>query len=86
MVIDKIELGEIKTKKFIGIMAKLGLDSKKCLILHEGQDQNLILSLRNLQKVNCTRAPLVSAYDVVNAEVLLFTKAGLDKVQEVFAS
>jgi large subunit ribosomal protein L4 len=86
VVLDKIELGEIKTKKLAGIIGKLGLEEKKCLILHEGQDEHLVLSSRNIPKVSYSRAPLINAYDILNADVLVFTKAGLDKVQEVFAS
>ncbi|SYZ73705.1 50S ribosomal protein L4 [Candidatus Zixiibacteriota bacterium] len=86
VVVDKIELGEIKTKKLAGVIGKLGLEEKKCLILHEGQSPHLEMSSRNMPRVNYSRAPLVNAYDVMNADVLVFTKAGLDKVQEVFAS
>ncbi|MEW6014425.1 MAG: 50S ribosomal protein L4 [Candidatus Zixiibacteriota bacterium] len=86
VVIDSLQLPEIKTKKIVGILDKLGIENKKCLILDEGANANLMLSVRNIPKVKYTRAPLVNTYDVINADVLLVTKAGLEKVEEVFAS
>ena len=86
VVVDSLQLPEAKTKKVIGILEKLGLDDKKCLILDEGANSNLMLSVRNVSRIKYSRAPLVNTYDVVNADVLLVTKAGLEKVEEVFAS
>jgi large subunit ribosomal protein L4 len=85
-VIDKIDLPEIKTKTMATILDKLGLDNKRCLILDEGENKNLVLSVRNLHGVKYSRAPLANTYDIVNADVLLMTKAGLSKIEEVFAS
>jgi large subunit ribosomal protein L4 len=87
-VLDKLELAEIKTKMVCSILDNLGLDSKKCLILDEvdGINKNLALSVRNLEKVKYLRAPLANAYDIVDADILVLTKAALAKIEEVFAS
>ena len=83
-VLDKIELEQIKTKAIIGMMTKLDLDGKKCLVLDEGRNDKLALSCRNLQKVRYCRAALANGYDLLNADYVLITKSGLDKVHEVF--
>ena len=85
VVVDKLELSEAKTKKIIDILDKLGIGQRKCLILDEGMNNNLVLSVRNIPRVEYSRAPLTNAYEIVNAEAVLLTRAGLDKVQEVFA-
>jgi large subunit ribosomal protein L4 len=82
-VVDKISLDEIKTRAMVGILAALNLNDKKCLILDEGKNEKLTLSLRNLPNVTYSRAALANGYDVLNADYVLFTKAGLEKVQEV---
>jgi len=82
-VLDRIELDEIKTKEVLGILSRLDLADKKCLLLDESKNDKLVLSLRNLQKVKYSRAALANGYDIINADWLLFTKAGLEKVQEV---
>ena len=83
-VLDKIELDQIKTKAVVGMMTRLDLDGKKCLVLDEGRNDKLALSCRNLPKVQYRRAVLANGYDLLNADYVLITKAGLDKVHEVF--
>lgn len=83
-IIDKFELAEIKTKTMATILDKLGLQNKKCLILDEGIAKNLVLSVRNIPKAKYSRAPLANTYDIVNADILIMTKAALEKVEEVF--
>ena len=74
----------ISTKEVVGILSRLDLADKKCLLLDESKNDKLVLSLRNLQKVKYSRAALANGYDIINADWLVFTKAGLEKVQEVF--
>lgn len=83
-VIDQISLSEIKTKAVVGMLDKFELVGKKCIILDEGRNDKLSLSCRNLQEVLYTRASLANGYDLLHADYVIMTKAGLDKVQEVF--
>ena len=85
-VIENLELPGIKTRSMATILDRLGLDNRKCLILDEGANRNLVLSVRNIKDVKYCRASLANTYDVVDADVLLFTRAGLEKAQEVFTS
>ncbi len=84
-VLDQIQLEGPKTKAIAGLVDKLELSGRKLLVLHEGRDDNLMRSCRNLPKVKYCRAALANGYDVLNADVVIFTKAGLEKVGEVFA-
>jgi len=85
-VVDKLDLSEIKTKEMRKVLEDLGLAEKKCLILDEGINQNLVLSVRNIERVKYCRAALANTYDIIDADIVLFTKAGLDKAEEVFTS
>lgn len=85
-IVEDLTLEEIKTKSMAGILDKLGLEKKKCLILDEGINKHLSLSVRNLQNIKYLRAPQANAYDLLNADVLVITKAGLEKIEEVFTS
>ena len=87
-VIDQIELPEYKTKAVASMLVKLDVADKKCLIVDEGlngRNDTLVGSCRNLQNVTYSRATLVNGYEVLDAEWLILTKAGLEKVQEVFS-
>ncbi len=83
-IVDKLQYSEIKTKSVATTLDKLGLQEKKCLILDEGANKNLILSVRNIPKAKYSRAPLANTYDIVDAEILVMTKAALEKAEEVF--
>jgi len=84
-VIDKIDLDEAKTKSMVTVLSKLDLEGRKCIILEEGRNNNLILSCRNIPGVQVCRAALANGYELLNADYLLITKAGLEKVGEVFS-
>jgi large subunit ribosomal protein L4 len=87
-VVDRIRLDEYKTKAMLTVLSSLDLADKKCLILDEGQDgrnDKLDVSCRNLQNVVYSRAALVNGYDLLNADWVVITKAGLEKVEEVFS-
>ncbi len=83
-VIDQIKLDEIKTKSIVSMLTRFDLTGKKCLILDENENQNCHLSCRNLPRVMYSRASLANGYDLLNADYVLMTRAGLDKVHEVF--
>lgn len=83
-IVEELKFDEIKTRAMASVLNNLDLTGKKCLILDEGVNRNLVLSCRNLRKVVFCRAALANGYDVMNADYLLLTKAGLDKVEEVF--
>lgn len=84
-VIDKIELSEAKTRQMASLLGKLDLANHKCLILDEGRNDNLMLSCRNIPRVEYLRAALTNGYEVLNADYVVITKAGLEKVHEVLA-
>jgi large subunit ribosomal protein L4 len=84
-VLDQIKFDDPKTKNVTGMLSKLALSGKKCIILDEGKNEAMTLSCRNLQKVWYCRATLANGYDLLNADFIVLTKAGLEKVHEVFA-
>lgn len=84
-VVEGLELKEIKTKTVLGILTRLDLNGKKCLILDEGKNEKMVRSCRNLPGVKYRRASLANGYEVLDADFVLFTKAGLAKCEEVFS-
>ncbi|MDH4157200.1 MAG: 50S ribosomal protein L4 [candidate division Zixibacteria bacterium] len=84
-VLDKLQFEEIKTRAVVNVLAKLNLEGRKCLLLDEGMNENLSISCRNLGRVKYCRAALANGYDMLDADYLVFTRAGLEKVEEVFA-
>lgn len=84
-VIDQFSFDKPRTKSVINLFTKLDIAGKKCILLDEGRNQVMELSCRNIPKVKYRRAALANGYDLLHADVLLFTKSGLQKAEEVFA-
>ena len=84
VVVDKIAMDEIKTKKFAGFLSAVNADCKALVVTAEA-NENVVLSARNLPGVQTTFANLVNVYDILNAKKLVLDKAALAKIEEVFA-
>jgi large subunit ribosomal protein L4 len=87
-VVDQISLEEYRTKAVAGMLTRLDVEGKKCLILDEtqgGSNEKLVASCNNMPNVTYSRAALVNGYELLDADWVIFTKSGLEKVEEVFA-
>ncbi len=84
IVVDELKMDEKKTKKFAEVMQNLKA-TRKALVVLADQDENVILSARNLAEVSTTVSNLINTYDVVNAKTLVLTKDAVTKIEEVFA-
>jgi large subunit ribosomal protein L4 len=83
-VIDSLVPGSSKTKDFQKILATLGYTGK-VLIVDSGRNDNLIRSSRNLPKVKLVPGAGVNIFDVVNSNMLLFSKDSILQVQEALS-
>ena len=79
LVLDKIQLDEIKTKVFKGILQKL--ESDNCLIIASEDNQNLMLSSRNLQGVKVMKVEGLNVYDVLKYQKLILLEASLEGIE-----
>jgi large subunit ribosomal protein L4 len=84
IVIDALNLGAPKTKDMIKILNNLKV-GKKALIVSQEQDNNLVLSARNIQGVKVVDATGINVLDIVHHDALVITKDAVAKVEEVFA-
>ena len=85
LVIEAPQLEKPRTKAIAEMLAALKLTGKKVLLLHEGKDSHLPLSCRNIPGVTYRRAALANTYELLLADYLLVTPAGLKECEEVFA-
>ena len=84
-ILESLDLPDRKTKNFAAVLSKLGLTGKKVLFLDEGKKADPYWASRNIPGVRICRAGLANAYDVLNADFLVITMAGLKEIEEVFA-
>ncbi|MCL6633450.1 MAG: 50S ribosomal protein L4 [Alicyclobacillus herbarius] len=83
IVLDNLELPEIKTKHVVALLRQLNL--QKPLIVDAEVNEKALLSARNLPDVKYVSAGGVNVYDVLRHGHLVLTRDAVEKVQEVFA-
>lgn len=75
VVLEDVQLDTPKTKTFSGILSNLKIANKKSLFVIPEYNDNLYLSLRNIQGVNGTVISDINTYDILNANVLVMTES-----------
>ena len=83
IVVDALEMGEIKTKAMKGLLDAVG--ASKSVVITPELNENVVKSARNIPGVITTTAKILSVYDIVNAKQLVIDKAALAIIEEVFA-
>ncbi|MFT3680066.1 MAG: 50S ribosomal protein L4 [Ferruginibacter sp.] len=75
VVVEDVTLNAPKTKEFAGILKSIDVNSKKALFVLPEYNDNVYLSLRNIPSVQGALLSDVNTYDIVNANVLVFTES-----------
>jgi large subunit ribosomal protein L4 len=84
LVLNQFELKEIKTKSFVEILTRLGME--KALIVIGEENFNLERSARNIPGVKVLRVEGLNVFDILNHENLILVKDAVEKIQESLAS
>ena len=82
--VDAFGLESHKTKDLKKMLDGFGA-GRKVLLIDAGSDRNLRLSSRNLPKVKLVPGQGVNIHDVVDHELLIFSKEAILQVQEVLS-
>lgn len=61
------------------------LKVEKGLVVIAENDQNVVLSARNLADIDTALANMINTYDVMKAKTVVLTKDAVAKIEEVFA-
>ncbi len=84
IVIDTLELPEIKTKRMAAVLEKIGAGRSALLVLSD-RNENVELSARNLTGVQLARVNTINVFDILKFDKFVLTRAAVEKVQEVYA-
>lgn len=84
MVLNKLELEEIKTKAMVEVFAKLKTGKKVLLVLPENNDV-IYKSARNIEGVKVVTVNTLCVYDILNCSNLVVLKDAAKKIEEVYA-
>lgn len=79
VVMDHMDLDEIKTKVFAGIIKRLNLD--KALIITGQKNERLELSSRNVPGVKILQAAGVNVYDILKYGKLVLVRPAIEGIE-----
>ena len=84
IVLNEFKLDEIKTAKAAEVLKTLKVGKKTLIVLPE-KDETIYKSARNIAGVKVATVNTISTYDILNANNLVITEAGVKKIEEVYA-
>jgi large subunit ribosomal protein L4 len=78
LIVDKLELQEIKTAAFVNLLRQLGFSN---VLIIAQENSNLEKSARNVPHVKVLRPEGLNVYDVLRYEQLIITQPCVEKIQ-----
>lgn len=78
LIVDKLELKEIKTAAFVNLLKQLGLSN---VLIVAQENNNLEKSARNVPQVKVLRPEGLNVYDVLRYENIIITQPCVEKIQ-----
>ncbi len=83
VVLDELKFDGIKTKSMQNVLNSLQLD--KALVVLNENDQNVVLSARNIPGVKTALTNTINVYDILKYNTVVVTKAAVAAIEEVYA-
>ena len=83
VVVDSLALAEVKTKEMQKVLTNLKADN--ALVVTAADDQNVVLSARNIADVQTATVSTINVYDVMNHNTVVVTKDAVASIEEVYA-
>lgn len=83
IVLDQIQMDSPSTKSFQQILSNLNIAGSRNLVVVPEHNTNVYLSGRNIENSRVMTASDVNTYEVMKANNLVITVAGIEKLKEV---
>ena len=83
-VVEAVELEDAKTKAMLARLGAWKAEGKVLLVL-AARDESVERSSRNLQELRVVLADSLNVVDLLEADTVVFTRAALDRAEEVYA-
>lgn len=82
IIVDELNVSSPKTKEFVKVLNDLKIADKKIAILLGENKNDVFLAGRNLPNVAILKAAHASAYDLIDCDVILIEKSGIEALTE----
>ena len=81
VVVDALSFEAPKTQDFKKVLANLSADKKTLVVVVDEDNENAILSARNLANVQVMTTKGINVLDVVNADKLVIVQSSIEEIQ-----
>ena len=83
IVVDDLKFDAIKTKDMVKVLDNL--KAENALVVLNENDQNVVLSGRNIDGVKMALTNTINVFDILNHKTLVLTKDAAKTIEEVYA-
>lgn len=84
IVIENFNFDKPSTKEWMKIAKNFKVENKKALLVMNGLDNNLLLSVRNVPNAMMVQAMDLNAYSVLNTDTILVTEGSVEIINDNF--
>lgn len=84
IVLDSLEMNEIKTKEVVSVLKALETGKKVLIVLPE-KNETVYRSAHNIKGVKTTLVSTLNVYDILDCDSLVVLKDAVSKIEEVYA-
>ena len=82
-VLEDFNLEAPKTKQYTAMLKSLSLADKKTLVVLPANNQNVVLSGRNVQNTKIITASQINTFDVMNADQLVLVESSIETINNL---
>lgn len=84
-VVEDFNFEAPKTKNFIDLLKNLNLSDKKTLLVLPTNNQNVVLSARNIHGTQVVKASDINTYDILNANNLIIAEGSIKEIENILS-
>lgn len=82
VIVEDFTFAAAKTKDFTKVLKGLNLTDTKSVYVVDNGDKNVVLSARNLPKVNLIEAKALNIYDIMNCKKLVLSESAVKHIEQ----
>ncbi len=84
IVLDTIEMENVKTKAMAGMIKKLHVKDASRLVVSKNSDKKTFLAARNIARTGVSEARNLNVVDLLNYKYVVISKDGIGDIEKTF--
>lgn len=85
IVLEDLKFDAPKTKDFVAVLKGLDLEGKRVTLITTGNEKNVYLSSKNVQKVKVVATSEVNTYDLINCSKLVLSESSVKEIENILS-